>query len=141
MLNFWRGFRAFLIPSIAIVAGITLIPAVFASDGTLPLTDWLASIFSANWKGLSAWGVVGLVIKLLVDATKTELLGGLFKKLPDAAQVLLILGLSTLSVGVGVLATGGSWGQGVSAIVQSSAAAMFINEVLKRVLGLGQKSA
>jgi hypothetical protein len=51
------------------------------------------------------------------------------------------MGLATVSVGLTVLIKGGSWVDVLSAVIQSSSAAVFLHEVLKQVFGIGASAS
>jgi hypothetical protein len=116
---------------------------VYADDVVTPFPDWLSQVFQLgrDWKSLGTLGAIAVAVKLLVDATKTDLLGGFFKKLPGGAQILVVMGLATVSVGLTVLIKGGSWVDVLSAVIQSSSAAVFLHEVLKQVFGIGASAS
>jgi hypothetical protein len=111
--------------------------SAFADDAAaapIPLGDYLKSVIDAvkSFHGLGVWASAALVVNLLVNATKAEVLGAWFHKLSDAAQTFIVLGLSVISVGVAVLAAGGSWISAVTAVLQSAAGATLLHELWTR---------
>jgi hypothetical protein len=125
------GFFMFLMRAALADTPVALVPTQ-----ALPIQDWLgqALALGKSWKSVGVWAVLAGVVNLLVNASKTELLGNLFHKLSDNAQVLLILGLSTAAAGLTVLAKGGTLADAAVASLQSAAGAMFFQEFFNRVI-------
>jgi hypothetical protein len=133
-LGLMIGFLVMGISMILMKLALADAPAVAAT--VVPIQDWLgqALALGKDWKAMGVWAVLAGLVNLLINASKTELIGGLFHKLSDNAQVLLILGLSTVLAGVTVLAKGGTLADAAIATLQSAAGAMFFQEFFNRVI-------
>lgn len=115
---------------------LVMVPMVaFGADEAQPLGDFLMSLFNLlkDWKTLGTMGVVSAVLLLIVQATKTQFLGGFFDKLGAVGKRLLVLGISAVMVGLPVLMQGGTVVAALAAILGSSAGAVFLNELLKAI--------
>lgn len=109
---------------------LPVIPPVVVPDPPVPFLDWLknALTLGASWGKVALWTFIAAAVKLLVDATKTDLLGNLFHKLGDTGQILLINLLSVLSVGTTALASGVAPLDALMAAVGSAGGAMLLHE-------------
>lgn len=120
-----------------LVLAVLLMPVFAFADGeaTVPIGDFLMQLFNLvkDWKTLGTIGLVSAVLVLVVQATKTQYLGGLFDKLGPVGKRLLVLGISAVLVGLPVFVAGGSFVSGIAAILGSSAGAVFLNELLKAI--------
>lgn len=120
------------------------VPAIaFAADDSLSLAAWLREVFdlSKSWAQLGTWAAISALLKVLIDATKTDAFGGLFDKLGAGGKLLLISLCSAALVGTTVLSAGGTLASAAIAVVGSAAGAIALTELLKLVKGwLGIKS-
>lgn len=129
-------------------ATLLLIRHAGAADVLMPaasqdLGKWIAEALQLgkSWRQIGTIGALVVLVNLLTNATKTKVLDGLFHKLPDGAQLILVLALSTLSAGLVAAYNGGGWADFIGTSLQSASGAMLLNEVLKRMFGFGAPSS
>lgn len=117
--------------SLALADAVTASP-VPTGVATLAFSDWITEIFSLTktWGTLGNYGAILAVLKILMDATKTDFLGNLYDKLTVGSQIAVMAGLSAATVGVGILATGGNLAAAAVAVIQSSAGAMIVHWIV-----------
>jgi hypothetical protein len=103
----------------------------------ISFVDFIRQLFElANgWKTLTAWACATAVLKVLVDATKTQFLGSLFDKLGPVGKRLLPLVFSALMVGTTAAAAGAALPNALIAIVTSGAGSMLLYELLSAISG------
>ena len=129
-----------LVPICGIAADVVPVPQPVEGS----FTDWLqhAITLFKDWKTLGIWAGIAAVVKLVVDATNTQFLGGLFDKLGPAGKALLIAVAGCLVAGTTVLASGGSVVEAVGAALASSGGAVALNELIKLIKeAIGLKEA
>ena len=107
----------------------------------MALIDWLKELFNvgASVGKVSGMALVALVVKLLVDSLKTEVLKNVWDKLGAVGHRLAVLVLSALTVGVGAMATGATLLDALVATAQSAAGAMLLHELFTAVKDLLKK--
>jgi hypothetical protein len=136
MLNFLKRFHAPLLLSLAMTFLLfTMYQALgvaLADEANPSLPEWIASavILVKDWKTLGIFAGLAAGVKLLVDGTKVL---GLFHKLSDIGQMLVIGAVATLSVGLMAKAQGASWIAAGVAAFQSASGAMLLNELVSAI--------
>ena len=127
----------FLAPLLVMAADVVPLPM---EDGSL--LEWILAVLAfakGAASGMTGWAIIAGILKLVVDATKTQILGGFFDKLGSVGKLLVVTGASAVLVGVSALASGASFWEALAAVVASSSGAVFLNEIIKaikKMLGL-----
>lgn len=120
-----------VLPLAVMAADVVPMPT---EDGSL--LEWILAVLAfakGAASGMGGWAIVAGLLKLVVDATKTQLLGGFFDKLGSVGKLLVVTGASALLVGVSALASGASFWEALAAVVASSSGAVFLNEIIKAI--------
>ena len=123
----------FAFPLALLANDVVPMPAPVLEDGLL---EWILAVLSFGKGvagGVTGWALIAGALKLLVDATKLPILGGIFDKLGSVGKLMVVNGAAAALVGVSALASGASLMDALAATVASSAGAVFLNEIVKAI--------
>lgn len=81
-----------------------------------------------SWKDLGMYAGISAALKLLIDGIKAA---GIWDKIPSKLQGLAVLLVSTLTVGLAVMASGGTLLSALSSSLGSGAGSMLLFEIWK----------